>query len=393
MRRLTPLFGAALILAFVAPVGAADVQLPTEPMSAEDMAAIDAGIASIMEAHPEVPAIYIGVWDPERGVYQKAYGLADVAGKRPAALEDHFRIGSISKTFMATVILQLIDEGKLALDDTVADVDPDLATRHPNLAGITIEQLLGMTSGIPDYMNVPDSAVAALTQAPDTVWEEDQLIGFGADGAVQPPGTGGYSTTNYIALQVIAETLTGKSIQDLIRERVTEPLGMTGTALPPNEDTTLPEPLARGYMSPACVEELVKDGAVPIPADTDTTDWSASYGQSGGGMHSTVADLGTWAASMSGSALLSEGLADARLEFHDAALGPMQYGLGLLQFGNQVGHEGEAFGWEGWAGQDPETGLSAVVFTNTCADTEVVFKALGVLDPAFAPTADEVFPD
>ena len=121
---------------------------------------------------------------------------------------------------------------------------------------------------------------------------------------------------------------------------------------------------------------------------------SASYGQSGGGMHSTVADLGTLAASMSGSALLSEGLADARLEFHDAALGPMQYGLGLLQFGNQVGHEGEAFGCgEGWAGQDPETGLSAVVFTNTCADTEVVFKALGVLDPAFAPTADEVFPD
>ena len=163
-------------------------------MSAEDAAAIDAGIASIMEAHPEVPAIYIGVWDPERGVYQQAYGLADVAGKRPAALEDHFRIGSISKTFMATVILQLIDEGKLALDDTVAAVDPDLASRHPNLAGITIEQLLGMTSGIPDYMNVPDAAVAALTQAPDTVWEEDQLIGFGADGDVQPPGTGGYST-------------------------------------------------------------------------------------------------------------------------------------------------------------------------------------------------------
>ena len=309
MRRLTPLLGAALVLALAAPVGAADVQLPTEPMSAEDTAAIDAGIASIMEAHPEVPAIYIGVWDPERGVYQQAYGLADVAGKRAAALDDHFRIGSISKTFMATVILQLIDEGKLALDDTVADVDPDLAERHPNLAGITIEQLLGMTSGIPDYMNVPDAAVAALIQAPRRPsGTADQLIGFGADGAVQPPGTGGYSTTNYIALQVIAETLTGKSIQDLIRERVTEPLGMTGTALPPNEDTTLPEPFARGYMSPACVDELVKDGAAPVPVGTDTTDWNASYGQSGGGMHSTIADLGIWAASMSGSALLSDEL-------------------------------------------------------------------------------------
>jgi len=393
MRRLTALASAALVLALAAPAAAADVQLPTEPMSAEDQAAIDAGIVKIMEAHPEVPAIYIGVWDPERGVYQKAYGLADVAGKRPAALEDHFRIGSISKTFMATVILQLIDEGKLKLDDTVANVDSDLATRHPNVAAITIEQLLGMTSGIPDYMNVPDAAVAALTQAPDTVWSSDQLIGFGADGEVKAPGTGGYSTTNYIALQEIAETLTGKSIQDLIRERVTEPLGMSGTALPPNEDTTLPEPVAHGYMSPACVDELVRDSAEPVPTGTDTTTWNASYGQSGGGMHSTLADMGTWAASVSGSSLLSDVSAAARLKFHDAALGPMQYGLGLIQFGNQVGHEGEAIGWEGWAGQDPETGLSAVVFTTTCSDSEAVFKALGVIDPGFAPTVEANFPN
>jgi D-alanyl-D-alanine carboxypeptidase len=362
-------------------------------MSAEDAAAIDAGIAAIMEKHPEVPAIYIGVWDPERGAYQQAYGLADVAHGREAAIEDHFRIGSVSKTFMATVILRLIDEGKLKLSDTVADVDPDLAERHPNLAGISIEQLLGMTSGLPDYMNVPDAAVATLVGAPDTVWSSDQLIGLGADGDVSSPGTGGYSTTNYIALQEIAETLTGRSIQELIKERVTEPLGMTGTALPPNEDTTLPEPVARGYMSPACVEELVKDGAEPVTADTDTTDWNASYGQSGGGMHSTVSDLGIWAASMSGSSLLSDGSAAARLGFHDAALGPMEYGLGLIKLGNQVGHEGEAIGWEGWAGRDPETGLSAVVFTNTCSDSAVIFKALGVIDPGFAPTAEAIFPN
>jgi D-alanyl-D-alanine carboxypeptidase len=144
-------------------------------------------------------------------------------------------------------------------------------------------------------------------------------------------------------------------------------------------------------MSPACVDELVRDGAQPVPADTDTTDWNASYGQSGGGMHSTVADMGTWAASMSGNSLLSGTQADGRLQFHDAALGPMEYGLGVIRFGNQVGHEGEAIGWEGWAGQDPATGLNAVVFTTTCADSAVVFKALGVLDPAFAPTAKVLF--
>ena len=81
---------------------------------------------------------------------------------------------------------------------------------------------------------------------PNCAWSADQLIGFGADGDVNPPGTGGYSTTNYISLQEIAETLTGQTIQQLIAERVSDPLSMTQTALPPNEDTTLPEPFARG---------------------------------------------------------------------------------------------------------------------------------------------------
>lgn len=240
-----------------------------------------------------------------------------------------------------------------------------------------------MTSGIPDYINVPNAAVAALVAAPDTVWTSDQLIGFGADGEVQPPGTPGYSTTNYIALQEIAESLTGQTIQDLIAERVTEPLGMPDTSLPPNDDTTLPEPFSRGYLSPACVVELMHDGAQPVPPDTETTYWNASYGQSGGGMHSTIADLGIWAASNSGNALLSDERVAAREAFHDAGLVIFEYGFGLIRFGNQIGHEGEAIGWEGWVGQDPDTGLMAVVFTNTCASGPAVFAALAALDPVF----------
>ncbi len=380
--------------ATAAPVAAADVQLPTEPMSEDDRAAIDAGIEAIAAEHPEIPAFYIGVWDPERGAYQQAYGLADVANERPAAIDDHFRIGSISKTFGAALILQLVDEGLLSLDDTVADADPGLAERFPEVAEIPIRDLLGMTSGIPDYMNVPDATVAALAQAPDTQWDPQELIGYGigSGSGLQPVGTGGYSTTNYIILQEIAETLTGQSIQELVQERLTDPLAMPGTALPYNEDTTLPEPRARGYMSPACIGELVADGAEPVPDGTDTTDWNASYGQIGGGMHSTLADLGTWAASMSGSSLLSEELAAQRIEMHDAGLGVFTYGLGIMQFvegfGGQYGHEGEAIGWEGWAGHNPETGQTTVVFTNTCSDSTPLFEAVAVLDPDVQPLAD-----
>jgi D-alanyl-D-alanine carboxypeptidase len=381
MRRMALPAVMVLALATAAPVVAADVQLPSEPMSVEDTAAIDAGIAAVMEDHPEVPAFYVGIWSPTRGSYQQAYGLADVVAGRAAGVADHFRIGSISKTFGAAVILQLVDEGLLSLDDTVADADPGLAERFGEVADVPIRDLLGMTSGISDYMNVPDSAVAALTKAPDTQWDPEQLIRFGIEAGVQPVGTPGYSTTGYVILQEIAERLTGKSIQRLLAERLMGPLRMSETALPYNEFTTLPDPFARGYLSPACVAELVRDGAEPVPDTTDTTDWNASYGQIGGGMHSTLADLGIWAASMSGSSLLSEDLAAERLEMHDANLGPFMYGLGIMQAGSQYGHEGEAIGWEGWAGHDHESGESFVVFTNTCSDSEALFSALAVLDP------------
>lgn len=392
MRRPFPLIAIVLALTMAVSATAAAVELPTDAMSDEDKAAIDAGIAAIMEEHPEVPAFYVGLWSPERGSYQQAYGMADVAAGRAASVDDHFRIGSVSKTFGATIILQLVDEGLLALDDTVADADPGLAEQFPEVADTPIRDLLGMTSGIPDYMNVPDATVATHAQYPDTQWDPLDLISFGVGRGLSAVGTPGYSTTNYIILQEIAETLTGQAIQELVQERLTDPLGMPGTALPYNEDSTLPEPLARGYMSPACVQELVEDGAEPIPDDTDTTDWNASYGQIGGSMHSTIDDLGLWAASMSGSSTLSDELATERIEMHDADLGVFTYGLGVMQFvegfGGQYGHEGEAIGWEGWAGHDPATGESYVVFTNTCADSLPMLGAVAVLDPSVQPLVD-----
>ncbi|MEX1344825.1 MAG: serine hydrolase domain-containing protein, partial [Candidatus Limnocylindrales bacterium] len=379
MHRLAALAAATLALTLAAPVAAAE--LPTEPMSAQDAAAIDEAIAGVMAANPDVPAFYIGVWDPERGVYQQAYGLADIANEVPATVDDHFRIGSISKTFMATIMLQLVDEGVFGLDDTVASVTPKLAERFPPYADITVRQLLGMQSGVEDYMNVPDAAVAVVATENDTVFEPEQLVDYGIDAGVSAPGTPGYSTTNYILMQLMAEDLTGETIQKLIAERLTEPLGMPATALPPNEDTTLPAPQSHGYIFEACNQELVDDGAEPVEPGTDTTEWNASYGQSGGGMHSTIADLGVWAASLSGTELLSDETAAERLEVEDIRIGA-PYGLGIMQLGTELGHEGEAIGWEGWAGHDPDSGVTSVIFTNTCHDSGALFGAMQATDPA-----------
>lgn len=364
-------------------------------MSPEDAAAVDAAAAAFLQtaAVNGVTALYVGISDPDTGDYLHAYGDAAVDG--PAAtIDDNFRIGSISKTFTATVLLQLVEEGELALDDTVEELLPDRAVDYPDLAPLTVEQLLAMQSGVADYLNVPDSVVVDIVDDPSRVWGAEELIAAGLDAGVEPPGTPGYSTTNYLVLQLIAESLTGTSLQELITERVTDRLALGATFLPPNDDTDLPDPATRGYVAGGCVNELEADGAT-VDEGTDVTDWNASYGQGGGGMTSSITDLTAWAGSLSGNSLLGDDLAAARLDFAD--IGGVEYGLGMLRFGSWIGHEGEAIGWEAVALHDPDTGVTVALAANGCGGLVVDFAAFvdtlypdgGFLDALFPDTETE----
>lgn len=352
-------------------------QLPTAPMGAQDAAKLESVIASTYseDIAKDFPALWVGVWDPEKGAYTQAWGEA-VVGGRKATVDDVFRIGSVTKTVTATIILELIDEGKLSLDDTVANTAPKVAETHPDIADLTIRQLLSMTSGIPDYMNVPDGVVAGVTKDPTTVWTADQLIDAGIGKGLKPAGTGGYSTTNYILLQEVAEEITGTSLQDLIAQRITGPLGMANSALPPNEDTTLPEPAAHGYLNSNCIAEVEADGGSATEGQ-DTTDWNASYGQGGGGMQATITDLGRWGASGLGNTLLADATAAERMKTAQVQDG-LTYGLGISDYGDGfVGHSGEALGWQTQVAHNPDTGLTVAMGTNACAGADLyLFDAI-----------------
>lgn len=371
-----------------------DATEPTEPstsepagpvgtgsMDAADATSIDQTVMGLMGT-PETngaTAFYLAISDPDRGDYTAAYGTTSIDG--PAATtDDNVRIGSITKGFTATVVLQLVQEGELALDDTVADLMPDFAVDYPDLAPLTVEQLLGMTSGIADYLNVPDSVVAAIVDDPTRVWGAEELISAGIAAGVAPAGTPGYSTTNYIVLQLIAETLTGEPLQDLIAERITDPLGLDHLFLPSPDDTTLPEPATSGYIAGGCVQEFERDGAT-VAEGTDAREWSASYGQGGGGMTSNISDLLGWAETMTGNDLLDDDVVERRLALTD--IGGLAYGLGILRVGAWFGHEGEAIGWEAFALHDPETGVSVALAANGCG---------GLIAP-FAEILDAIYPD
>ena len=350
----------------------ADAGLIDTPMSADDAAAVDAAAELATESLTEfgATAMYLGVWDPDKGFYTVAYGDASTGG--PAAtVADSFRIGSITKTVTATVILQLVDEGALTLDDTIGDLLPDLAAQYPDIAGLTVQQLLSMTSGIPDYLNVPDGATGAVVEDPARVWETEELIAIGVNEGLAEAGTPGYSTTNYLILQLIAEDLTGMPLSDAIAERITEPLGMETFVLPPNDDTTLPEPSSAGYVAGPCIDEFAAVGAV-LDGPTETTDWNVSYGQGGGGITATIADLGIWAGSGVGNALLSDDTVTERNTFEPIEEG-LDYGLGILENGAWVGHTGEVFGWEAGAFRNPDTGVTAAFAANGCGGTFLGF--------------------
>jgi D-alanyl-D-alanine carboxypeptidase len=370
----------------------ASAALPTTPMSAADVAALDKVISGVHQAvSKDYPALWVGVWSTEKGAYVKAFGKSEV-GKADATVDDTFRIGSVTKSVTATVILQLVDQGKLTLADPVSKAAPQVAKDHPEIADRTIEQLLGMTSGIPDYMNVPDGIVAGVSQDPGQVWTADDLIRAGISEGLKKPGTPGYSTTNYIILQEIAEELTGKPLADLITANVTGPLGMTHTVLPPNDNTALADPGSHGYLN--ALQELKADGG-KAKKGQDVTDWNASYGQGGGGMSSTITDHGEWGASGLGDSLLTSQTAVTRATTTELPNG-IKYGLGIIDYGDGfLGHPGEAIGWQAQVSHNPTTGVTVAVATNACAGADLMMfdairglAAFTLTPPSDLPSAD-----
>lgn len=123
----------------------------TTEMSTAEAKAIDAvGEQIIADMGKDLPGVWIGVWDAKKGYHIGAYGKAALPDTA-ATVDDHIRIGSISKTFTTATIMRLVDQGKLTMDSTIEQVLPDLAKRYPSLAPITVTQLVNMTSGIADY--------------------------------------------------------------------------------------------------------------------------------------------------------------------------------------------------------------------------------------------------
>ncbi|WP_448811180.1 serine hydrolase domain-containing protein [Agromyces bauzanensis] len=334
---------------------------PTEapPGSSSADASLESAILPVLTEQMEelqVPGLVAIIDSPDRGTYEVALGVADVDTEEPMRMDDHFRVGSNTKTMTATVILQLADEGKLALDDPLAPYFPGVDTN-----GATLRQALNMTSGIPTYTT--DPFLNGLADAPQRVWTADDLF---ATIAGQPPefapGAGwDYSNTNYLMLALIAEQVGGASLGDLITERVFAPLGMTGCSLPQADDATLPSPFSRGYQYGTKWDE--PSPPADLPALVDVTDFNPSWGFGAGEAICTAADMAIWAEALVTGELLSPEMQAERLEFVQNDVN-FPYGLGIGKLNGLVGHNGHMSGYMTQATVRESDGTVIVVLTN-----------------------------
>lgn len=210
------------------------------------------------------------------GSWTGTSGVADLDTGAPVSADGHFRIGSITKTFTAVVVLQLAAEHRIALDQPVQRYLPGvLPADYPP---ITVSELLDHTSGLPD-VDLP-SDPQWIVDHRYTVFTPAQILATAtAHPMMFPPGTAQhYGNTNYIVSGLLVQKVTGRSFGQEVTDRVLRPLGLRDTSVPGNADPHLPAPYAHGYLA-------VNGDLVDMTSMSQSIPWAA------GDMISTAPDL------------------------------------------------------------------------------------------------------
>ena len=233
-----------------------------------------------------------------------------------------FGIGSVTKSYIAALILKYAEEGIISLDDRIGSRFYNFEFIEPS---ITIRQLLNHTSGLFNYMTHPDYN-AALFNYPDTLWTWDELLkSFLRKATFKPGGGWGYSATNYILLGKIIEEISGNTVASELREKILIPLGLTNTYLYPDEIYPA-ERMAHLWFVidttgiPSDINELVSP---PPLRGLFSSVWTA------GAIHATAEDVALWLEALFNNQVLTDSLF-AEMITPSQRSGKVKYGLGIM---------------------------------------------------------------
>lgn len=338
-------------------------------------AALDARLERL-RARFGMPGISASIVFPDGSVWQGTAGLADVAAARPVTVDTAFSVASVSKTFTAALILELIDDGRLSLDSTARSFLPHLKISR----AITVRQLLDHTSGLRDFFYGGNIDHALLVR-PGKVWDPARSLRYLGKPYSKPGRSWHYSNTNYLILGMLAEAVGGAQVADQLRDRFFGPLGLDRTFYQAVEPPL--GPIARGYRFVGTGRDLP---AIDLSDRSDTVPFTSVVTAAGaaGSIATDAIDLARWAQALYGGNVLSaamraEMVADLRATAQYAP--GVAYGLGVqsvvVRGHPTLGHSGRFLGARATVRWLTDERLSIAVLTNQSrSDPNAVVRAL-----------------
>ncbi|MEU9700089.1 serine hydrolase domain-containing protein [Streptomyces sp. NPDC047981] len=296
-----------------------------------------------------IPGLVVGLWMPGKGRYVRATGVADKVTGEPMSTDLFVRIGSETKTFTVTALLKLVDDGRIKLDDPIAKYIAGV----PNGWKITLRHLAEMRSGLFPYTDDADFQHDLLSDPSRTFTPYEVLsYGYTHKNTFAPGAQFQYSNSNLILLGLVVEKVSGHRLVDFLEKRVLRPAKLRHTLLP--EGPEFPEPHPRGYTNQTLSGQV-----------TDSTDWNPSWAWAAGAMISNLEDLRRWARIVATGELLSPQTQAQRLKFLPTGFPGTAYGLGIMNSGGWIGHNGSIPGYETVTVYLPKLKATLVLMLNT----------------------------
>ncbi len=320
-----------------------------------------------------VPGIVALVVDKKLGIdWLYTAGLSDIPNKLAMDGSYTFRIGSNTKTMTVTVLLQLVDEGKIAFNDKLSTYFPE----YPQSDKITIAMLMDMKSGIFNYSEDMDVFMNSMISNPTRVWQPQELIdlGFSHEFYFDPGTDWHYSNTNTFIIGQLIEKLTGNSLETEINNRIFQPLSLNNTGFL-TSGLELPGIHGRGYET--------RDN---IPNVDVTEYYDLSWAWAAGSAYSTPRELQKYVERLVTGGYLSDSLQQKRLteNFYsrpDLWLGKISYGLGLMRCGRSFfGHGGDLPGFSSIMYHSNEKDCTVILYFNTHDQLPSAFLLLRFMD-------------
>ncbi|GAA4622002.1 hypothetical protein GCM10023196_012450 [Actinoallomurus vinaceus] len=382
----------------------------TAALDAAGVATADSGAAPVAAAGQDRPELqkaieeiaasgFVGVSlrvHDERGEWVGSAGAAELGGAAKPPTNGHVRIGSNTKTFTATLVLQLVAEGRVGLDTPAADYLPEFGLDER----ITVRMLLQHTSGVFNFSGevYDDGKVAPGIPIPygttGKEWMDNRFKTYRPQELVElalskparfEPGTGwSYSNTNYVLARLLIEKVTGGSVAEEMQQRILGPLGLSGTVVP-DASPEIPEPHAHAYYR---YEDAGEQKTI------DITRQNPSWISSGGDMISTTQDLHTFISALLGGKLLPAPLLAEMCTPYPTGIPNMDYGLGVFVVntdggGTVISHNGAAVGHAALMYSTPDGSKTLTAALNCVDDADLSIG--GAFQNAQQRLVNEVF--